>query len=281
MTDRYPIGEVLASGSKVVVTNNYRPDWVWKYVSGGEGGYDEGAEANLITGNFLFDIAGDSFSEEPDSAWYFWDDDAERENIAWQVFTPASSQTITQVKLGLWDDNTDSWYWVTVTISSLDVVAGSYYSVLVYGSYVESSPNVYTCTIQVEIKAAGVISGIVETLPATRVSNLNATLNGNYPGSQSAQLYVEIRIVGSSADPVTFFVRIGTNLSFSSCIAGLTPLTLYSYRAIAKIDSTSYYGEWVTFTTINEPLYPIIPDEPTYTTDPSKFALVPKRKLDL
>ena len=287
MTDRYPIGEVLASGSKVVTGQDYY-SYEWpnstEEVDPGDAvgaGVCSGEDQELLNAIFMYDVevAGSYATREITGTWYFWGDWRE-ENLAWQIFQAGASATISLVTIGLWRHWRDDWIWEEIPITAIDLVEGEYYAILVYGAEpVEGGLGEMVGTIQVEIKAAGNIP--IETLPATRVSNLNATLNGNYPGSQSAQLYFEIRNVELSFDTVTMFVRLGANVSYSSCVAGLTPLTLYSYRAIAKIGTMSYFGEWVEFTTVDEPLYPIIPDDPTYTTDPDKFTLVPKRKLDL
>ena len=151
----WPTGDALSTGSKIVVGEDYYiQQWASLYGDGSNtgGGFREGENAILTEESFLFQIAGDSFSETPDSYWYFWGID--RGYLSWQIFTPTTSQTITSVDLGLYRRWDSTWAWETITVTPLEVLAGQRYSILVYGSDVdETDPEHPTGTIYIEIKA--------------------------------------------------------------------------------------------------------------------------------
>jgi hypothetical protein len=113
----------------------------------------------------------------------------------------------------------------------------------------------------------------IETLDATQVGMHSAMLNGQYTGDEMIQLYFHLD-TGEM-----LFARMGANTTYWYALYGLEPSTWYSFRAVGRLGNVYYYGDWEDFETASEPVIP--PDIPPvgYTSDPSKFIFVPKRKL--
>ncbi len=86
------------------------------------------------------------------------------------------------------------------------------------------------------------------TGPATAITQISATLHGAFPEVTSGTHLFEwgtTTQLGTLTSP-----SVSAGPTWSKIISGLTPNTSYSFRAVAKVGSLTFYGDTLTFTTL-------------------------------
>jgi|SRR5208283_4882842 len=130
--------------------------------------------------------------------------------------------------------------------SSASVVAGTlYYVVTAYNSTDESSySNESVASIP-----AGIVVPAVDTVAVSSVSNTAAIAGGIVQSNEGASVTAEGTCYALTINPTTPCTSDGTGRPFTSSLSGLTPGTVYHYRAFATNSAGTGYGTDQTFMT--------------------------------
>lgn len=91
------------------------------------------------------------------------------------------------------------------------------------------------------------------TTVATSITTATATSGGAVTSNGGASVSIEGVCYATTANPTTPCTTNGTATPFTSPISGLSPATLYHYRAYATNAAGTGYGNELTFTTVNGP----------------------------
>ncbi len=86
------------------------------------------------------------------------------------------------------------------------------------------------------------------TGPATAITQTSATLHGAFPEVTSGTHLFEWGTTAQLGTETSPSVSAGP--TWSKIISGLLPNTSYSFRAVAKVGSLTFYGDTLTFTTL-------------------------------
>ena len=94
----------------------------------------------------------------------------------------------------------------------------------------------------------------VTTLPATSVTSLSAEVGGNVSSNGGGVIYTRGVVYGTTDDltlesGTPWYDLMPSNGSFSLSVSGLSPNTVYKYRAFASNSAGVEYGDIQTFTT--------------------------------
>ncbi|MFZ4771298.1 MAG: hypothetical protein ACOYLO_14035, partial [Ferruginibacter sp.] len=113
-------------------------------------------------------------------------------------------------------------------------------------------------TVNRSVTGSGIntLATVTTTSPATAVTNATATLSGNVSDGGCQTITARGFCYGTSASPdltATVTTETGTTGAVSSNITGLTPATMYHFRAYATSSAGTSYGADATFSTISNP----------------------------
>jgi autotransporter-associated beta strand protein len=152
-------------------------------------------------------------------------------------------------------------YTPTLTLPS----AGGTFSATVYVKFTPTAAGSYNgnipvsgggaSAINVPVTGSGTstVASVTTSSPATAITSTTATCSGDVTAGGCGTISARGICYGESLDPDiagTHSTETGNTGAFSSDLSGLTPGTLYHFRAYVTTEAGTSYGEDATFTTL-------------------------------